>query len=266
MDLSIIIPVFNSEAILENLVTRINLALNNQKYPSKFEILLVNDCSHDNSWEKIKFLCKKFENIEGINLTKNFGQHNAIMAGLNECAGDMVIMMDDDLQHPPESIKDIYNELNKSFDVCYAYYLKRQHPSWKRFVSWLNNIISSHLLNKPIKIYMSSFKGFKRIILEKIIKYQEPTVYLDGLILKTTRNVSMIYVPHHARFHGISNYNLKRLISLWFDMAVNFPLRPIRLAIFLGIPIKYLIIIYRKIFHKSDTKKEQYSIKEKTYK
>ena len=265
MDLSIIIPVFNSENILEKLINRIYKSSNVKDFPEKFEVILINDSSHDESWKKIKFLSGEFVNIKGINLIKNYGQHNAIMAGLNECTGDIIITMDDDLQHPPESIKDIYNELNKNFDACYVYYLKRQHPLWKKIISWLNNLISSYLLNKPIKIYMSSFKGFKKKILQKIIQNQESQVYLDALILKATKNISMISVPHHQRLNGDSNYSFKELVSLWSDMVINFSIYPIRFATFYGIIIKYLILIFRKIFLKNKQNKNQYLIKEKTY-
>lgn len=265
MDLSIIIPVFNSENILENLINKIYESFDKSSFSKKFEIILVNDCSHDQSWGKIKFLSDKFANVKGINLLENRGQHNAIMAGLRECRGDIIIIMDDDMQHPPESVVDIYNELIKDFDVCYVYYLNRQHPLWKRFVSWLNNLVSSYLLNKPLRIYMSSFKGFKKNILLDIIKYQGSEVFLDGLILKATRNISMIYVQHYKRLCGASNYNFGKLLSLWSDMAVNFPLYPIRSASFFGTIIKYLIILYRKIFSKSKKDKKQYLIKEKTY-
>ena len=102
-------------------------------------------------------------------------------------SGDKIITMDDDLQHPPESIKAIYDELDKGTDSCYTYYLNRQHPAWKKFISWLNNLISSYLLNKPIKIYLSSFRGIKKNIVKEIIKYKGSEVYLDGLILAETR-------------------------------------------------------------------------------
>ena len=265
MDLSIIIPVFNSENILENLIDKINDSLNKVSFSKKYEVILINDCSSDLSWEKIKMISSKFPNVKGINLQENYGQHNAIMAGLNECKGDVIITMDDDMQHPPESITDIYNELTKNFDVCYVYYLYRQHPLWKKFVSWSNNVISSYLLNKPLKIYLSSFKGFKKKILLDITKYQGNEVYLDGLILKSTRNISMINVKHYKRLHGTSNYDFKRLMSLWSDMAVNFPVYPIRSASIVGVVIKYLIIFYRKIFSAGKTNKKQYIIKEKTY-
>ena len=264
MDLSIIITVFNSENILEKLINRIYESSNAKDFPKKFEVILINDFSHDGSWKKIKSLSSEFGNIKGINLNKNYGQHNAIMAGLNECVGDIIITMDDDLQHPPESIKDIYNELNKNFDVCYVYYLKRKHILWKKVVSRLNNLIASYLLNKPIKIYMSSFRGFKKEIVQKIIQHQESRVYLDALILKTTKNISMISVPHHKRLYGDGNYSFKKLISLWSDMVINFFIYPIRFATFYGLIIKYLIIIYRKIFLKNKQNRNQYLIKEKT--
>lgn len=266
MDLSIIIPVFNSENILENLVMRINKSLNNNNFKGQFEIILINDGSADASWEKIKILSNKFSNIKGLNLSENFGQHNSIMAGLNECEGNKIITMDDDLQHPPESIIEIYEELDKNFDACYTYYLNRQHPLWKHFISWLNNLVSSYLLNKPIKIYLSSFRGFKKKILQEIIRYKESRVYLDSLILEATRNISMISIAHQKRFHGPSNYNFKKLVSLWSDMAINFPTHPIRFATFFGLVIKYFILIYRKIFHDDKKNKYQYLVKEKTNK
>ena len=265
MELSIVIPVYNSENILENLINKISESLNKKKFSREFEIVLVNDFSFDKSWEKIKYLSEKFNNIKGINLSENYGQHNAIMAGLRNCSGEKIISMDDDLQHPPESIIDIYNELNKNFDVCYVYYLNRKHPIWKKFVSWLNNLVSSYLLNKPIRIYLSSFKGFKKNISDKIIMNQKPIVYIDGLILNATRNISMIHIQHHERLHGGSNYNFKKLVSLWSDMAVNFPVKPLRLATLFGLIIKYFIIIYKKIFLSKKKNINQYQIKEKTY-
>ena len=266
MDLSIIIPVFNSENILENLIEKINESLTKNNLLKDIEIILVNDFSSDGSWNKIKKLSNKFENIKGINLSKNFGQHNAIMAALNECRGVNIITMDDDLQHPPESIKDIYAELQKNYDVCYTYYLNRKHSLWKKIVSWLNNLVSSYLLNKPLKIYMSSFRGFKRNILKEILKYKGSKVYLDGLIIKSTKKISMIYVPHHERMIGNSNYNFKKLLKLWSHMAINFSTRPIRIITPFGIILKYLILIFNKIFFKKEDKNtNQYSIEEKTF-
>ena len=138
MDLSIVIPVYNSENIIDDLIKKIVKSVGDIKTINSYEILLINDCSPDKSWNKIDYLSKKFPSVKGIDLTENFGQHNAIMCGLKECNGNFVITMDDDLQHPPDSIKDIIIKLNEGHDVCYTNYLNRKHPLWKKIVSWLN--------------------------------------------------------------------------------------------------------------------------------
>ena len=259
-DLSIIIPVYNSQNILPKLINSIYLVL--KKKIISYEIILINDFSHDNSWEIIKFLCSNYKFVKGINLSKNFGQHNAIMAGLNQCIAKNVITMDDDLQHSPNNIIDIYSELLKDFDVCYVNYLDRKHEKWKIFFSYISNIISSFLLNKPLKIYCSSYKGFKKNVLKEIIKYKKSNVYIDGLILNFTRNISMISVPHYPRLEGKSNYNFSKLFGLWCNMTENFPTKPFRLATFVGFFLKMIIILFKK---KSKHKK-QYVIVNKTYK
>ena len=266
MDLSIVIPVYNSEKIIDDLVDKIVNSVSDIKSVSSYEIILINDCSIDNGWEKIKFLSKKFKFIKGINLAQNFGQHNAIMAGIKECEGETIITMDDDLQHSPSSIKDFLNEINKGFDACYTNYINRQHPPWKKFVSWLNNLASSYLLNKPYNIYLSSYRALKKKIAREIIIYNGPIVYIDGLILKSTRNISIISVEHYKRPYGASNYNFKKLLSLWCDMAVNFPIFPLRIATIFGMMILIIIVIFRKIqFSLKKNKKKQYIILEKTY-
>ena len=161
MDLSIVIPVYNSENIIENLIKKIIKSIKELKTVTSYEILLINDFSPDNSWGKISLLSKQFSEVKGIGLSANFGQHNAIMCGLRESKGEITITMDDDLQHPPESIKDLITKLEQGFDVCYTNYLNRKHPMWKKFVSWSNNLVSSYLLNKPYYIYLSSFRGTK---------------------------------------------------------------------------------------------------------
>ena len=161
MKLSLIIPVYDSSEILNELVNKINSSLTKTKLHNNFEILLINDFSHDNSWEIIKNLSYKYEFVKGLNLKENFGQHNAIMAGFNYSSGERIITLDDDLQHPPEFIINIYDKLD-NFDVCYTYYKNRQHLRWKKIVSFLNNVVSSFLLNKPFYIYMSSFRGLKK--------------------------------------------------------------------------------------------------------
>ena len=265
MDLSILIPVYNSEEIIDDLVKQIIDAVTDIKSVRSYEIILIDDCSRDNSWEKIKFLSKKFDSVKGINLTENFGQHNALMAGIKYSTGEKIITMDDDLQHSPKSINDILNELDKDFDVCYTSYLNRQHATWKKIVSWTNNLVSSYLLNRPYKLYLSSYRGLKKKIADRIKNYDGANVFIDGLILKMTRNVTIIPIEHYQRPHGSSNYTFKKLVTLWSDMAVNFPIFPLRLATLFGIAIKAIIIFYRKIISVGREKKPQYIIRATTF-
>ena len=251
MKISIIVPVYNSASMLEELTQRINKTLSNLNFENNYELLFINDASKDNSWETIVRLIEKFSFVKGINLTENFGQHNAIMAGLNNCAGEYIITMDDDLQHPPEFIVNILDKL-KTRDVCYTNYRNRKHLGWKKLVSNLNNIISSFILNKPLRIYMSSYRGMNSKIKFKVIKFTNPDVYIDGLIINSAKNIGMISVDHHARKYGESNYNLKKLLLLWSNMILNFSFFPFRTASILGIVLKSVIRLIRK----KNTKKQ----------
>tara|TARA_B100001057_G_C22812872_1_gene936158 strand:+ start:492 stop:1280 length:789 start_codon:yes stop_codon:yes gene_type:complete len=256
MKVSVIVPVYNSALMLNELCIRIFKVMEKLELRNDFELLMINDFSSDDSWQKIEGLSRKFYFIKGINLIANFGQHNAIMAGLKYSSGEYIITLDDDLQHPPEFFPEILNKLHKA-DVCYTNYRNRKHTGWKRFVSYLNNIISSLILNKPIKIYMSSFRGFTKKIKLKLITFKGPDVYIDGLIINSTKNIAMITVDHHARRFGESNYNFKKLFILWSNMILNFSFFPVRTASILGVILKILI----KFFRKKNTK-PQFEIKE----
>jgi undecaprenyl-phosphate 4-deoxy-4-formamido-L-arabinose transferase len=260
MKLSIVIPVYNSSEIIEILVENIRFYLN-KKLSNKFEIIFVNDCSFDNSWFSIKKLAKKYSFIKGIDLKENIGQHAAIFVGLKFSKGDKIIVMDDDLQHPPSSLITIYNKLN-SFDACYTLYLKRKHIFWKILVSDINNLFSSFIFNKPYRIYFSSFKGFSSEVKNKFIDTKLQKVFLDSLILRYSKNITSINIIHHNRFEGDSNYSVKKLFNLWFDMIQNFHFYPLRFGSFIGI-ISFLFIKLLRIFQKK--KKFTYKIKNKTF-
>jgi len=266
MDLSIVIPVYNSEEIIDKLIDEIVNTIKDINMFNSFEIILIDDFSHDGSWTLIKDLSKKYKFIKGIKLIRNFGQHNAILAGLNECNGEKIITMDDDLQHSPKSIKKLIDEINNGYSVCYTKYINRQHPLWKKIVSWLNNLVSSYLLNKPYNIYLSSYRCFDKKVKNEIIKYSGTRVYIDGLILKSSRNISIIPVEHNKRISGLSNYNFSRLLSLWADMSTTFPIYPIRLASIFRIIILLIVLSIRKILAlKNKNESLQFKISEKTY-
>lgn len=253
--LSIVIPVYRSELILPRLVEQVSEQMREAGLAENFELILVNDASPDNSWGVIRSLAAAYPFIRGVSLRRNFGQHNAIMAGLNHVRGDLVVLMDDDLQHPPQAIADMVRALNEGYDVCYTRYLNRQHAAWKKLGSRFNDWVATRLLNKPRGLYLSSFKAIRREIADEIIKYDGPYAYVDGLILDTTRSITTIDIEHQARDEGEGNYNLRRSLSLWLKMATSFSVVPLRLATLMGFALAALsalmiiFVIVQKILH-----------------
>lgn len=232
VDVSIVVPVYRSEAILPHLAAKIRDAF--VALPWTYELILVNDVSPDASWEVIADLAGKHAEIRGICLTRNVGQHNATMAGLGQVRGDIVVIMDDDLQHPPEAISRLLEAIRAGADVCYTRYANRQHDAWKKIGSWFNDRVATTLLQKPRGLYLSSFKALRRNIADQVVRYDGPYAYVDGLILDITRRIDVITIEHQARFAGEGNYNLRRSISLWLKMATSFSVFPLRLATVLG--------------------------------
>ena len=253
MDLSIIIPVYNSENIIEELVKQLNDSINNITYVNSFEVIMINDYSSDKSWEKIKSISKKFKFIKGISFAQNYGQHNAIMAGLEVCEGEKVITMDDDLQHSPSSIVDLLNELNKGFDVCYTKYQNRKDPLWKKIGSWVNNLVVCVMLRKPYNVYLSPFKAFTKNVVKEMTKYKGSNIYIDGLILSATKHISIVSVAHNKRFYGVSNFTLTKSISIffkYFSAIIQITMSKIFGEIFIKISKKPQNIISETTFNK----------------
>lgn len=253
--LSIVVPVYRSAQILPQLVDKIHAEMHKEGLAGSFELLLVNDASTDNSWQVIRSLANTHPFIKGISLRRNFGQHNAIMAGLHYVSGDFIVLMDDDLQHPPQAIGDIMRALSEGYDVCYTNYLNRQHPFWKKLGSQFNDWVATRLLGKPKGLYLSSFKGLRKEVVDEIIKYDGPYAYLDGLILDVTSSVTTINIEHQARHEGEGNYNLSRSLALWMKMATSFSVLPLRIASYAGFALAALsmimivFVIAQKIIH-----------------
>jgi glycosyltransferase involved in cell wall biosynthesis len=231
--ISVIIPVYNGEQSIGRLADE----LISQLSPIfKIEIVLVNDCSPDNSEEICIALTGKYPGIVSLySLAINSGEHNAVMAGLNMTTGDFAVIMDDDFQNPvSEVIKLVSYMIIHDFDVVYTYYAVKKHSYFRNFGSRFNDMVANLMLKKPHNLYLSSFKIINRFLINEIIKYDLPYPYIDGLILQTTSNISKIEVAHQPRQTGKSNYTLKKLISLWLNTFTSFSILPLRLATILG--------------------------------
>ena len=231
--LSVVIPVYGSEEILPELISQLESVLDHSDL--EYEVILVCDQSPDRSWQVIQNLVRTRNRFHGILLRMNVGQHNALMAGLRASNGEIIITMDDDLQHSPKDISLLVKGISEGYDVSYARFQSRYHPFWKLIGSRVNDIVARFLMGKPAHIYLSPFRAFSASIRDEVLKYRGPYVYLDGLILSVTRNIVMVDVKHHDRFAGVSRYGFKKSFALWLKMATSFSILPLRITSFLGL-------------------------------
>jgi glycosyltransferase involved in cell wall biosynthesis len=231
--ISIVIPVYNSEETIGRLVEELVAELADL---CSFEIILVNDRSKDNSEKVCLSLFNKYPLIvRFFSLAKNVGEHNAVMAGLNNISGDFVVIMDDDFQNPIEEVKALIEfAVQKDYDVIYTYYEKKEHSLFRNLGSFFNDRVANLMLGKPKDLYLSSFKLIRKTLVDEIIKYDLPFPYIDGLILRSTENIGKIKVKHDARKVGKSGYTISKLVSLWLNMFINFSILPLRFATLLG--------------------------------
>ena len=226
-NLSIVIPVYNSEKILPNLTAEIFLAL---KDKIGFEIILVDDFSMDESWKIINDLAAENSAITGVRLRKNSGQDNSIMAGLSFAKGDYIAIMDDDLQHSPSDLLKLYEACKNGFDVCYGNFIKKNQSVIKNIGSSVNGKTAEVLISKPKQIYLSPFKVFTKAMAEEILKYTGPYPYVDGIILTITSNITQIDLEHQKRQTGKSNYSFGKSISVYLKVITSFSVIPLRIA------------------------------------
>lgn len=242
-EISIIVPVFNSEENLNELHRQINDAMQE----IDFELIFINDGSTDNSMDIIRFIAINHANVVAINLRKNFGQDNAIMAGLNYASSNYIVIMDDDLQHSPYDIPLLYNKCKEGFDICYAKFSDKNQALWKNFGSWTNGIFAQLLFKKPKNIYMSPFKIIKAGVIKDILQYKGPFPYIEGLLLQVTQNIASISTQHHVRYKGRSNFNFIRSFSVFLKTLTSFSVLPLRLATLIGFStslIGFVMAIY----------------------
>jgi glycosyltransferase involved in cell wall biosynthesis len=231
--ISIVIPVYNAEKTIANLVEELIAELG-KKYT--LEIVLVNDCSRDTSEEVCISLFEKYPfTVRFFSLAKNVGEHNAVMAGLNNISGDYAVIIDDDFQNPIQEVKRLIEyAVQMDYDVIYTYYEKKEHSLFRNLGSLFNDRVANLMLGKPRDLYLSSFKIIKRTLVDEVIKYDLPFPYIDGLILRSTENIGRFKVKHDARKIGKSGYTFSKLVSLWLNMFINFSILPLRIATFLG--------------------------------
>ena len=247
---SVVVPVFNSETTLEELSARIFKVL----YPitTNCEIILVNDYSRDRSWEVIKQLANQNSDIRGIRLMRNYGQHSALLAGIMNARYEIIITLDDDLQHPPEEIPKLLVELNKGYDLVFGKEETRHHSFWRNVTSWLLNVILTVAMGTKIAKHLSSFRVFHSYLRKGFETFTDAKLSIDVLLSWSVARVTHVPVEHHTRKVGRSQYKLRKLIMLALTILTGYSTLPLRIASavglltsFFGISMFFYVVIRR---------------------
>ncbi len=230
--LSVIVPVYNSQATLHELVARLSEILPN--ISQKFEILLVNDGSRDDSWQVVKSLSTQYAYVQGINLMRNYGQHNALLCGVRLAAGEICVTMDDDLQHPPEEIPLLLAPLENGYDVVYGFPRKLPHSPIRNFFSRLTKKTLATVMGIKTVREISAFRAFRTDLRRAFEFYRSPGVIIDALLSWGTTRFTSVLVDEVPRQHGQSNYNFGQLISQAIFVLTGFSTFPLHFASWMG--------------------------------
>lgn len=244
--LSIVSPVYNAEKIIPQLVERIERSI--QKITADYEIILVEDCGPDNSWEVIQNIAQTNLKVVGIKLSRNFGQHYAITAGLDQSKGDWVVVMDCDLQDQPEEIEKLYKKAQEGFDIVIARRFDRKDRYFKKFSSKIFYRTLGYLTGSEQDETVANFGIYSRNVVNAVVSMRESIRYFPTMIKWVGFKSSKVNVEHGERNEGKSGYNFKRLINLALDIILAYSDKPIRLLIKTGLIISGISVLVALIY------------------
>lgn len=230
--ISIVVPVYRSQETLIELTERISEELYQLKI--NWELIYVNDGSPDQSWKVIEQICKKNRTVRALKLIRNFGQHNALLAGIRASKHETIITLDDDLQNPPEEIKKLVTKLNDGFDCVYGIPEKKQHSLFRNLSSSITRLALSSVMGAESARHVTSFRAFKKELVSSFHTYQGEFVSIDALLTWGTSNFGYVPVKHSERKLGNSTYSLKKLVTHALTMMTSYSSLPLRVASLLG--------------------------------
>jgi glycosyltransferase involved in cell wall biosynthesis len=230
--ISVVVPAYDSARSLPELISRLTPVL--ASLSSKFEILLVNDGSRDDTWQTISELAKRHAAVVGINLMRNYGQHNALLAGIRLARYELVVTLDDDLQNPPEEIPRLLAHLESGFDVVYGYPEHEHHGLWRDIASQITKIALASTMGVSTARHVSAFRVFRTRLREAFRDYRSPRVSLDSLLTWGTGNFGAIPVRHDPRRIGVTNYTFRKLVIHAINMITGFTILPLQITSLIG--------------------------------
>lgn len=229
---SVVVPVFNSAVTLPTLLERLTSVL--QTASSSHEVILVDDGSQDSSWTVIERLAAENDDCRGLRLMRNYGQHNALLAGVRRCRHDVIVTMDDDLQNPPEQLPRLLDEIANGSDVVYGVPANPGHGVARRMASWVTKMVLKGVMGADVATKISAFRAFRADLRRGFADAGGPTINLDVLLTWSTSRFSAITVRFDERVEGASNYTFAQLVRHAFNMLTGFSTRPLRLASLIG--------------------------------
>ncbi|MBQ1848792.1 MAG: glycosyltransferase family 2 protein [Lachnospiraceae bacterium] len=245
--ISFVIPCYRSEATIGHVVAEIDGKMQEMN-TYEYEIILINDCSPDHTLDSLRKLCAEKSEGNGvrraISFAKNFGQHSALMAGLRESSGDIVVCLDDDGQTPADEVDKLIGKIEEGYDAVYAKYEHKHHSTFRNLGSKVNELMARVMLEKPKELFVSSYFAVRRFVVEDMIKYENSYPYVIGLVLRSTKSITNVVVTHRDREQGSSGYTLKKLLGLWFNGFTAFSVKPLRIATALGSLCAMLGFVY----------------------
>ena len=235
---SVVIPVYNSERIVAETVLMTVKFFTSKGY--NYEIILVNDGSKDDSWKIISELASNNEQVIAINLLHNYGQHNANLCGFRAAKGDYVITMDDDLQNPPEEIEKLIATAADGYDLVIGRFKEKKHSLFRRIGSKFVGRIIRNVFHAEKELVLTNFRIIRRDVVDRVCSYKSRLPYIPGLVLMFSNNRKNVYVEHHERKEGKSNYSLYRIIKLVSTILFNYSSLPLRVMAGFGFLVSVL--------------------------
>ena len=251
ISLSIVIPVYRSRATLPELHRRLVAAL--EPVEPLFEIIFVEDCGGDESWQVIQQLAQQDSRVHGIQLSRNFGQHAATICGFSQAKGEWIATLDDDLEQIPEHLPELYFKAQEGHDLVYGVYEERSHKSWRNITS----AVARWLFNKAIPSLNYTYTSFRMIrgdLARELERFDSPFPFVDGYLSWLTNRCASVVVPHGLRINGASNYTFKKLLTHTLNIFVTFSDLPLRMASWIGLSTFFfgmlwlVVIFFRYIF------------------